>query len=194
MSNILKKMLQDLLKLLRESFPEQLLNLLGFPVLKECDDYIARISRIKLDQAKAMQTVIITSDFEDAYTNTDVGHIKETVKEIASLLKLPSDHINLVVGLLDLVFSNCYFFTPMGLFRQTEGMPMGDLSSRDALDVDLVVCEMKILKSLMKSPLKISLFCRLVDDLSIILHGNHIKPKINTKNHSNGTVKQHQQN
>ena len=82
------------------------------------------------------------------------------------------EKIVLIRKLVDLVFSNCYFFTPKSLFRQTRGMPMGDVSSRDSLDIDLTSSEYRILSKLSSLSTKVHLYCRLVDDISVILQGD----------------------
>ena len=74
-----------------------------------------------------------------------------------------------MVDLVALVFSNSYFFTPFGLYCQTKGMPMGDFSSRESLDVVLVLSEFEILKSSINLETDIKLYARLVDDISVIL-------------------------
>ena len=48
---------------------------------------------------------------------------------------------------------------------------MGDYSSRNALDVELTSSEFEILNSIKILPLHVHLFCRLVDDISVITQG-----------------------
>ena len=71
--------------------------------------------------------------------------------------------------LVDLVFLNCFFYTPYGLYRQSKGMPMGDYSSRDSLDVDLYFSEFEIINSIENAFLKVHLYCRLVDNISAVV-------------------------
>ena len=142
-----------------------------FPVLNGCDDFIDRLSKMKVSPVEMMQTVFVSSDFEDAYTNTSIDHIQKSIEELSSYINLDSQHSLLIIKLLGTVFRNCYFYTPTGLYRQTKGMPMGDISSRDALDIDLVNSEIKIIQDIMKLSSKIHVFSRLVDDVSVIAHG-----------------------
>ena len=48
---------------------------------------------------------------------------------------------------------------------------MGDFSSRDSLDVDLTRSEYEIITLVKNLPLKLHLYARLVDDISIIAQG-----------------------
>ena len=52
-------------------------------------------------------------------------------------MKYKKSKIDLITSLVELVFRNCYFKTPYGIYGQTKSMPMGDYSSRDNLDIDL---------------------------------------------------------
>ena len=144
---------------------------INFTVLKGCDDYIERVSNLKMDPEKMLKTALISADFGDAYTETGIKLIQKSVTEIGEIIGADTEKIDLIRRLVELVFSNCYFFTPFGLFRQTRGMPMGDVSSRDSLDIDLTNSEFKILSELSKSILKVHLYCRLVDDVSAIVQG-----------------------
>ena len=48
---------------------------------------------------------------------------------------------------------------------------MGDVSSRDSLDIDLTNSEFKILSSISDLALNVHLYCRLVDDISAVVQG-----------------------
>ena len=143
----------------------------NFTVLKGCDDYIQRLARLTLDPEKMLKTTLITADFGDAYTETGIKHIQKSVSEIGDLIGEVKDKVDPIRKLVELVFSNCYFYTPFGLFRQARGMPMGDVSSRDSLDIDLTNSEFKILSSISDLALNVHLYCRLVDDISAVVQG-----------------------
>ena len=147
LSLILKSLLQDLLKKFRLFFQNDFGDYIVFPILAGFEDFLDRISSLRFSDLHTMKTTLISLDFEDAYTNTSVENIQESVREITSILGLEPDHEELIVNLLDLVFKNSYFYTPSGLFKQTRGMPMGDVSFKDALDVSLIFREYKILKN-----------------------------------------------
>ena len=171
-SKALYSLLQEMLGKFKTVFPkldnDQIEH---FTVLKGCDDNTKRLSFLKLDKQKSSQTILITADFSDAYTETDIEHLKESLRTVGLLVKYEDHHITLLEKLVDLVFLNCYFYTPNGLYRQTKGMPMGDYSSRESLDVELTRSEYFIINSIMNLSLKIHLFCRLVDDISLIVQG-----------------------
>ena len=114
----------------------------NFTVLKGCDDYLGRVSLIQLDSKLFLQTCLISSDFSDAYTETGVERLKSSVRSVGDLIGYEHDHVDLIEKLIDLVFLNCYLYTP---YRQTKGMPMGDYISRDALDLDLTKSEFEIM-------------------------------------------------
>ena len=143
-----------------------------FPVLKGCDDYINRLSKLKLDPVKSFKTTLLTADFGDAYTETSILHLQDSVSKIGQIIGFCTEKIELMKTLIDLVFSNSYFFTPFGLYRQTLGMPMGDVSSRDSLDLDLVNSEFQILSCISTISLDVHLYCRLVDDISVVSQGD----------------------
>ena len=83
------------------------------------------------------KTFLISADFDDAYTETKIQRLEESITIIGSLLGYDKAKTEMIVALMKLVFSNCFFKTPLGIFRQSKGMPMGDFSSRDSLDIDL---------------------------------------------------------
>ena len=101
-----------------------------FPVIKGCDEYSRRLQQLRLDSSKMMMTTLISADFGDAYTETGISGLQESIRRIGSLIGVETFEIDLMLKLVQLVFSNCYFYTPYGLYRQTRGMPMGDYSSR----------------------------------------------------------------
>ena len=103
---------------------------------------------------------------------TQIPRLKESISVVGNLVDYSKQKIDLLNNLVGLVFENCYFITPSGLYRQSKGMPMGDYSSRDSLDLDLTRSEYEILSLVAKKDLKIHLYTRLVDDLSIIGQGD----------------------
>ena len=103
---------------------------LNYPILSGCDDYSHRVDNLKLDSGLLTKTVLVTADFSDAYTETGITRLQESIKMLGELLGMPYYEIDVMSKLVNLVFTNCYFYTPHGLYRQTRGMPMGDISSR----------------------------------------------------------------
>ena len=160
----------------------------GFPVLTGCDDYLRRLHGVKLDSTMMMQTTLLSADFADAFTETGIERLQHSISFIGEIIKFDFSIIDLMGKLVNLVFSNCYFYTPYGLYRQSRGMPMGDYSSRlvisipnlriinfinrDSLDVDLSRSEYEIISDLGNISSSVHLYCRLVDDISVVMQGD----------------------
>ena len=171
-SKALYGLLQKMLNGFKANFPS--LNndqIEHFPVLKGCDDFLNRLGLLNLKTENFLKTIFLTSDFSDAYTETDIESLNNSISDIGKRIGYSEEHQDLMKKLVDLVFSNCYFYTPHGLHRQTKGMPMGDVSSRDALDLELVHSEFDIIRKVYKSTLNVHLYCRLVDDISVLMQG-----------------------
>ena len=129
-SKVLYTLLQEMISTLKSRYENLSTFRLKFPVLNGCDDYIHRLDHVKLSTSKSMKTILLSADFSDVCTETSIERLKESIKRIGELIDIPYLKIDLMVKLVSLVFNNCYFYTPFGLFRQTRGMPMGDVSSR----------------------------------------------------------------
>ena len=125
--NLLKRMLEAFSSKFPKVCPDQAT---GFPVLKGCDDYLERLQDVKLDSSRMMETTLLTADFGDAFTETGIDRLQESISNIGNIVALDISTIDLMRKLVVLVFTNCYFYTPSGLYRQSRGMPMGDYSSR----------------------------------------------------------------
>ena len=172
-SKALYKFLQAMLSDFKQVFPS--LNhsnqISDFTVLSGCEDYLHRLSLIKMEQESHCSTFIISADFADAYTETHIPKLQESISVIGQILKYDKQKIDLIKNIVSLVFNHCYFLTPTGLYRQTHGMPMGDFSSRDGLDCVLTLSEFEIISLLNCLPMKVHLYSRLVDDISILVQG-----------------------
>ena len=117
-SKALYGMLHSLLSSFRTRFPTLENNQNeNFTELKGCDDYVQRLSLIELDSKKNLQTTLISADFSDAYTETGIEHLKISIKKVADLVKYEESFAEIMLELVDLVFFNCYFYTPFGLYR-----------------------------------------------------------------------------
>ena len=121
------------------------------------DDYLRRLGLLKLDSSKFSRTILLTADFSDAFTETQIPRLQESISVIGYLLGYTNSKTELIVKMVSLVFSNCYFITPFGLYRQSKGMPMGDYSSRDALDIDLTRSEFEIISQISTLPFEVHL-------------------------------------
>ena len=129
-SKVLYQLLQRMLKRLKEQYSYLSMYHLKYPILNGCDDYINRLDTLRLKKNLMSKTVLITADFSDAYTETCIDGLQKSILKIGELVGVPYFEIDLMNKLVAMVFSNCYFYTPTGLYRQTRGMPMGDYSSR----------------------------------------------------------------
>ena len=129
-SKVLYKLLQKMLQKLKDRYSNLTMYPLKYPVLSGCDDYTHRVDNLRLDTHMLTKTVLLTADFSDAYTETGISRLQESIRMLGELLEIPYFETDVMRKLVNLVFSNCYFYTPHGLYRQTRGMPMGDISSR----------------------------------------------------------------
>ena len=90
----------------------------SFPCLKGCDEYSSRITSIPLQTSSFSQTVLLSGDFSDAYTESQTERLKGSIMYLGKIVHYDEYKIQLILKLVDLVFNNCYFFTPYGLYRQ----------------------------------------------------------------------------
>ena len=58
----------------------------NFPILKGCDDYAERLSGIRLNSSKPFQTILLSADFGDAYTETSINHLQLSISNIGEIL------------------------------------------------------------------------------------------------------------
>ena len=79
-SQVLFALLKELLSIFKKKFPKLENNQESdFTVLAGCDDYIGSLSKLRLKSENMMKTTILTADFGDAYTETGINHIQESV-------------------------------------------------------------------------------------------------------------------
>ena len=157
---------------LRALFPSLLNTPRNFPCIKGCDEYSSRISTTALDTSLFTQTSLVSGDFSDAYTLSQLKRLQDSITTIGQLLKYEEYIVALMINLTTLIFTNSYFFTPFGLYLQGNGYPMGNFSSRDALDLDLVRTEIELLTSSFNFIKCIKDYGRMVDDISTIIQGD----------------------
>ena len=177
-SRALHGFLKEMLLGFNSKFPEPFQDQdISSTVLNGCDDYLSRLSKINLSREKFSMTTLISADFGDAYTETSIPKLKRSIRVIGKLLDYEDDQISLIENLVELVFANAYFYTPYGLYKQTRGMPMGDFSSRESLDIVLSNSEFDILRFMETLEINLKLFVRLVDDISIISQEDFAKTR-----------------
>ena len=110
---------------------------------------------------------MVSADFSDAYTQSKLIDLQRAIEKLGLIVHWPVENISLCIKLAELTFNNCYFETPEGIHRQSQGFPMGGHSSREGLDTILLASEIDLLKTpgldtYLKS------YMRLVDDVSLI--------------------------
>ena len=103
---------------LRTKFPHIIFPSRNFPCLKGCDEYSSRISSLSLKTSLFTQTVLMSGDFGDAYTLSQIARLKKSIRVLGELLEYLECKILLIQELVVLIFENCYFFTPYGLYKQ----------------------------------------------------------------------------
>jgi hypothetical protein len=73
--------------------------------------------------------------------------LQGSLAKLGNVAGWPKSKISLAKKLAKLVFENCFFETPSGILRQSQGFPMGGHSSREGLDNILLSCELDLLSS-----------------------------------------------
>ena len=118
-----------------------------FPLIYGCDEYSENIQKIKFSRSSWSKKTLISGDFSDAYTKSSLADLQESIKKLGIIARWAEHKISLATKLARLVFENCYFETPSGILRQTQGFPMGGHCSREGLDNILLSREIDILSS-----------------------------------------------
>ena len=118
-----------------------------FPLIYGCDEYSENIQKIKFSRSSWSEKTLISGDFSDAYTKSSLADLQESIKKLGIIARWAEHKISLATKLARLVFENCYFETPSGILRQTQGFPMGGHCSREGLDNILLSREIDILSS-----------------------------------------------
>lgn len=142
-----------------------------FPLITGCEQYSEHINDITLDGKSFFKTLLVTSDFKDAFTNATLVQLIDAIQRAGTWLKYSPVKIKLMIKLARLVIPLCTFNTPQGIVISNDGYPIGGHSSCECLNLNLLVCEMKTLMCLTPADDVLSSVCRLVDDVSYIFQG-----------------------
>ena len=169
---LIQTMIGDIKGCYKTLAPNSVLANLAFPIIKGCDAYSSALNDINLIETNFSSTFLLSADFSDAYTLSLRQRLQDSIHVLGQMLGYTSSHLHLMMGLVDLVFNNVYFFTIFGLQRSTRGYPMGGHASRDALDIDLLRSELEILSNLTMQCSTIHYYGRMVDDISCIMQGS----------------------
>ena len=169
-SRALCKMLQEMHSTLKVRMSNKGIQ---FPVIYGCDEYSDQIQKVRFNRWTWSQTTLVTADFSDAYTRASLSDLQDSIEKLGEVADWPEPKVDLAKSLAKLVFENCFFDTPNGLMRQTQGFPMGGHSSREGLDNILLAREIELLNKGIRSDFLY--YFRLVDDISLGLKGDFSK-------------------
>jgi hypothetical protein len=122
---LIQQMLGDIKQCYQSLAPNSILARLPFPLIKGCDSYSDALNNINLLTSSFSSTFILSADFSDAYTLSIRKRLQESLNYIGQMLDYQTEHISLIMGLVDLVFDNVFFFSIFGLQRSTRGMHPG---------------------------------------------------------------------
>ena len=164
-SQSLCKMLQEMHSILKGSLKERGVEL---PLIYGCDEYSSNVQTIRFNSTDCSQNTLISGDFSDAFTKSSLCDLQGSISKLGQIAGWSSSKISLAKKLAKLVFENCFFETPRGIFRQSQGFPMGGHSSREGLDNILLSGEVDLLCSSIKTSLLY--YYRLVDDISVTVN------------------------
>ena len=143
-SQALCKILQEMHKTLRVELCK---HGIVFPLIYGCDEYSDNIQKIKFSPSSWSKKTLISGDFSDAYTKSSLADLQGSICKLGIIARWSEHKVSLASKLARLVFENCYFETPSGILRQTQGFPMGGHCSREGLDNILLSREVDILSS-----------------------------------------------
>ena len=89
-----------------------------------------KIKNIRYPAEDWSLNTILSADFADAYTQSELADLQKAIKKLGGVLRWSFGKISLSNKLAALVFNNCYFETPNGIHRQSRGFPRALLRHR----------------------------------------------------------------
>ena len=92
-SKALCTLLQNMLKDVRAAFPKMVKMSRFFPCIRGCDEYSQRVKNTPLKTSLFTKTTLLSADFGDAYTMSQLAHLKESVEYIGNILHYTVDMI-----------------------------------------------------------------------------------------------------
>ena len=171
-SQTLCKLLQEMHNSLRN---ELFKTGIKFPLIYGCDEFSDNIQKTKFGRSTWSTKTLVSGDFSDAYTKSNLADLQGSISKLGILARWSEHKMSLARKLAKLVFENCYFETPSGILRQTQGFPMGGHCSREGLDNILLSREIDILSSPVSKNLLF--YQRMVDDISTAVDGGFMVVK-----------------
>ena len=158
-------MLQEMHSSLKDAFTKIGIT---FPVIYGCDEYSHNIQKAEINRENWSLTTLVSGDFSDAYTQSRLSDLQGSIGKLGLIVGWSKPKVLLAQKLAELVFENCFFETPIGILRQTQGFPMGGHSSREGLDNILLAAEFALLSDVTS---KLLYYYRMVDDISLAITG-----------------------
>ena len=170
-SKILKVFLTEILTDLKDNFNKICNSNRNFPLIIGCEEMGNILKNVVLPTKDTFKTLLVTSDFKDAFVNATLEQLIEAVKKACSWLKYDHDKESLIIKLAILCITTCTFETPDGVAISKNGYPIGGHSSCECLNLTLAVNEMDAIKTIPTdndTPISI---VRLVDDVHYVFNG-----------------------
>ena len=171
-SCVLQALLTEMINDLKQIFNNITKTNLLFPLINGCDKFKEHIENISNNCNDFFKTLLITSDFSDAFTNLGLQHLKNAIENASTWLEYPTPKRTLLIKLANLIVPFCTFMTPMGIVLSKSGLPIGGHSSSEALNSSLLVDEIDTIMNLGNLIKNIKAFCRYVDDCFFTLCGD----------------------
>ena len=171
-SKCLKDLLSETMNDLRNYYKQITKSNHKFPLITGCEQYFEHINDVTLDGKSFFKTLLVTSDFKDAFTYATLVQLIDAIQRAGTWLKYDPVKIKVMIKLARLVIPLCTFNIPQGIVISNDGYPIGGHSSCECLNLNLLVCELKTLSQLVPADDVLRSVCRLVDDVSYIFQGN----------------------
>lgn len=170
-SKSLQALLTETMNDLRNNFRIICKSDFKFPLITGCEQYFEHINGVPCDGESFFETLLVTSDFKDAFTNATLAQLINAIHQAGKWLKYNPAKIKLMIKLARLVIPLCTFNIPQGIIISRDGYPIGGHASCECLNLNLLICEFRILLSLTESDTCLKSLVRLVDDVSMIFKG-----------------------
>ena len=92
---------------------------ISIPVIYGCDEYSDKIQKLRYDRSKWGQTALISGDFSDAYTKSNLVDLDCSIRKLGQLVGWKVPKINLATGLAKLVFEH-FSNEPQEIFEHVD--------------------------------------------------------------------------
>ena len=171
-SKTLKELLTEILTDLKNNFNRICNENRKFPLIIGCEEMEGILKDVVLPAKKTFKTLLITSDFKDAFVNATLEQLIEAVKKACAWLNYDKSKQSLIIKLAILCITTCTFETPDGVAISKNGYPIGGHSSCECLNVTLAVSEIDAILTMPTDNNTLISIVRLVDDVNYIFNGD----------------------